>query len=478
MQVRGGTSGRHALGCKIVTTKSAVFIDLDRTLLCHASGQALNRALMDEGVLPQGRTLPGDKLLYAVNDRLGENLVSMGLVRAAARVAKGWRQEQVRAAGKRAVPDLTELVAPFAPQYLAAFRAAGHKLVLSTTTPVDMITPFAEAMGLDAVIATTYEVDAAGRYTGRLYEGFVWGTGKLRAVREWAADEDIDLADCHACSDSVFDTPLLSSVGYPHAVNPDPSLTVIATARRWPVEHWDRPPGVPSVLGLEPYHMLRPFVRPTSFPYARFDITGVDQIPAHGPVLLAANHRSYFDVAALALVAAAVGRPVRFLAKKEVFDAPVVGQIARAIGGIPVDRGSGSDSPLRAAEAALKAGEVVIVLPQGTIPRGDAFFDVQLKGKTGTARLAATTGAVVVPVGLWGTENVWARSSRVPDFTLVRKPPKITIRVGQPLALSLTNAKADTEAIMTAISDLLPAESRVRHEPTAEELARTKPPKA
>ena len=58
--------------------KSAVFIDLDRTLLCQASGQVLNKALMDEGVLPQGRTLPGDRLLYAVNDRLGENLLVHG----------------------------------------------------------------------------------------------------------------------------------------------------------------------------------------------------------------------------------------------------------------------------------------------------------------------------------------------------------------------------------------------------------------
>jgi putative phosphoserine phosphatase/1-acylglycerol-3-phosphate O-acyltransferase len=455
--------------------KSAVFIDLDRTLLCHASGQALNKALMEEGVLPQGRSLPGDKFLYAINDRLGENLFSMGLVRAAARVAKGWRQDQVQAAGKRAVADLTELVAPFAPQYLEAFRAEGHQLVLSTTTPVDMITPFAEAMGFDAVIATTYEA-RDGRYTGRLYEGFVWGLGKLKAVRAWAGDEGIDLADCHACSDSVFDTPLLSSVGFPHAVNPDPSLTVIATARRWPIAYWDRPPGVPSVVGFEPYHMLRPFIRPATFPYARFDIAGVDHIPARGPVLLAANHRSYFDVAALALVAAQVGRPVRFLGKKEIFDAPVVGTIARAIGGISVDRGSGSDQPLRAAEAALRAGEVVVVLPQGTIPRGELFFDPDLKGKTGTARLAAATGAVVVPIGLWGTEKVWPRSARTPDFTLVRHPPKVTVRVGRPLDLTRTDAVADTTAIMAAISALLPEESHVRHQPSAEELARTLPP--
>ncbi len=93
----------------------------------------------------------------------------------------------------------------------------------------------------------------------------------------------------------------------------------------------------------------------------------------------------------------------------------MVGQLARAIGGIAVDRGHDVGASLRAAESALKAGEVVIVLPQGTIPRGDEFFDVELKGKTGTARLVASTGAAVVPIGLWGTERVWPRSaSRAP----------------------------------------------------------------
>src|ERR1700749_2536502 len=104
------TSDRTALGSLLVA-KSAVFIDLDRTLLSRASGQILNRAMMEEGVLPEGRSLPGDKLLYAINDRLGENLVSMGLVRAAARVSKGWRQDQVQAAGRRAVAALSGIVA-------------------------------------------------------------------------------------------------------------------------------------------------------------------------------------------------------------------------------------------------------------------------------------------------------------------------------------------------------------------------------
>ncbi len=454
---------------------AAVFIDLDRTLLRRASGPTLNAALGAEGVIAEGRSLPGDRLLYALYDRFGENLLAMSLARAAALVARGWERDAVRRAGERAVAPLMELVAPFAPGILNAFRQDGHQLVLATTTPVDMVTPFAEALGFDDVLATRYEV-RDGRYTGRLEGGFVWGVGKLAAVRRWARDHGVDLAACHACSDSVFDVPLLSSVGHPHVVNPDLSLTAVATARRWPVEHWDRPPGVPSVMGLEPYHLLRPVVRPESFPYARFDITGTGHVPRRGPVLLAANHRSYFDVVALALVAAKLGRPVRFLGKKEIFDAPLVGWVATAIGGIPVDRGSGSSQPLRAAEAALRAGEVVIVLPEGTIPRGEAFFDPHLKGKTGTARLAAATGAPVVPVGLWGTEQVWPRSSRVPNVSQVTHPPKVRVRVGRPVPLGLTDAVADTAALMSAISDLLPPEGRRPHVPTPEELARTFPP--
>jgi putative phosphoserine phosphatase / 1-acylglycerol-3-phosphate O-acyltransferase len=454
----------------------AVFVDLDRTLLRRASGRVLHAGLEAEGI---ARGLPGDGLLYEVYDRFGETVPAMALARAAALAARGWARDDVRRAGRRAVAGLVELVAPYAPGILADFRRRGLRLVLTTTTPLDMITPFAEAVGFDDVIGTRYEV-RDGRYTGRLDGGFVWGIGKLVAVRRWAAGVGIDLAASHACSDSVFDLPLLASVGWPHAVNPDPSLTAVAVARHWPIEHWDRPKGVPSIFGLEPYHLLRPWVRPELFPYARFDIAGVEHVPRRGPVLVASNHRSYFDVAALAVVAARLGRPVRFLGKKELFDAPVIGWLARALGGIPVDRGTGAGaaSALHDAQKALLAGEAVVVLPQGTIPRGEAFFDPVLHGKTGTARLAASTGAPVVPVGIWGSEQVWPRRSRLPDMTTLTRPPTVRVRVGMPMTLGLEDPRADTAVIMAAIADLLPRESRVRHSPTAEELARTYPPGA
>ena len=101
-----------------------------------------------------------------------------------------------------------------------------------------------------------------------------------------------------------------------------------------------------------------------------------------------ANHRSYFDATSMSLLFAKAGRPVRFLGKKEVFDAPVIGAAARAFGGIRVDRGTGSDEPLQEAAVALEAGQLVAIMPQGTIPRGPAFFDPVLQGRWGAARLA------------------------------------------------------------------------------------------
>ena len=146
------------------------------------------------------------------------------------------------------------------------------------------------------------------------------------------------------------------------------------------------------------------------------------------------------------------------------------------MGGIRVDRGTGSDEPLEAAADALAGGEVVAVMPQGTIPRGPAFFDPELKGRWGAARLAALSKAPVIPIGLWGTEKVWPRSSRLPNVLNVTNPPEVRIRVGPPVELKYRSLDVDTKRIMKAIAKLLPAEARQHVTPTDEQLAATYPP--
>ncbi len=454
---------------------SAAFFDLDRTILKGASGPLITEALVAAGIVPD-RTVPGHGLLYRVFDLIGETLPSIALARGTAIIARGWSRAAVMEAAKDAAERLDTLVAPYARPLLNEHREAGRPVVLATTTPRDLVEAFAERMGFDDVVATRFAEDSDGYYTGGLAGGFVWGLGKLAAVREWAGEQGVDVSSSYAYSDSIFDTPLLSAVGVPHAVNPDPRLLAYALLRRWPVLWLDVPPGVPKLLGLEPFDLVRLGARPALFPYARFDISGTDNIPEQGPAIIAANHRSYFDPAALGVAVLQSGRPLRFLGKKEVFDAPVVGAAAKAMGGIRVDRGAhtAADS-LREAKRALQAGELVAIMPQGTIPRGSAFFEPVLEGKSGAARLAATTKAPVVPVGLWGTERVWPRSAKLPNVLNVTNPPEVRVRVGRPVELAYDDPRADTERIMQAIMDLLPAEAREQREPTAEELARAEP---
>jgi putative phosphoserine phosphatase/1-acylglycerol-3-phosphate O-acyltransferase len=100
-----------------------------------------------------------------------------------------------------------------------------------------------------------------------------------------------------------------------------------------------------------------------------------------------------------------------------------------------------------------------------------------LRGKTGAARLAASSGAPVIPIGIWGTEKVWPRSARLPRVANVVHPPTVEVRVGSPVTgLEGRDPVADTVTIMAAIEALLPAEARHRGDPSAEEVARADAP--
>ncbi len=452
---------------------TAAFFDLDRTVLRRASGPLISEALAAAGVVPsRGAGVGG--LFYRIYDVVGETLPSMAMARAAALIARGWPADTVRQAGREVAERLEELVAPFARPLIKHHQDLGHSVVLATTTPLHLVEPFAAKMGFDDVIATRY-AERDGAFTGALEGEFVWARGKLAAVRRWAGTHKVEMADSFAYSDSFYDLPLLGAVGHPAAVNPDPRLLAVATLRRWPILNLDAPPGVVKVAGVELMDMVRWVSHPAFVPFANFDIEGAEHIPATGPVIVVSNHRSYFDFVAMGMVVLGRGRNLRFLGKKEVFDAPVIGSLASAAGGIRVDRGTGSTEPLEAAAAALEGGEAVAILPQGTIPRGKEFFEPKLVGKTGAARLAAMTGAPVVPIGLWGTEEVWPRRMRVPRIHQVINPPKIRVRVGPPVALSGSDPHVDTEAIMKAITELLPPEARRRRRPTPEQIAMATP---
>jgi 1-acyl-sn-glycerol-3-phosphate acyltransferase len=198
---------------------------------------------------------------------------------------------------------------------------------------------------------------------------------------------------------------------------------------------------------VEPvYGVARSVVRPVMRHALRWTIEGAHRIPVRGPVILASNHVSYLDPFVLAYLADRRHRKVRFLAKAELFDKPLLAFGLRRLGQIPVQRNtSAAAASLDAAVAALRAGECVCVFPEGTIS-----LDLEpMAGKTGTARLAAASGVAVTPVGLWGAQRILFKGRKPAWRTGVAE----SVVVGDPVRIGAAeDVYAATDRVMAAIA--------------------------
>jgi putative phosphoserine phosphatase/1-acylglycerol-3-phosphate O-acyltransferase len=456
-----------------VTGAAAIF-GLERVLLTEAPEPVFARCLREAGLRGTPLSQLADWSTRLLATGTGPNVLSARTGRVVLEPGSGWSRASVRRAADAAADRLAGHLLPYGRVEIEDHKAAGLQLVLVSALPEPLVAPLAERWGFDAVVATRWERDD-GSFTGRVTGPRPWGADRLRAVKEWADAHGVDLQQSYAYGGTFADAALLGACGHPRAVNPDARLAPLAAARRWSIRWFDVPPGVIKVGGRELQEWLRPLASEQFVTNAQVEISGVENIPSKGAAIVAFNHRSYFDGTVVGMLLAKAGRSARGIGKKEVFDAPLIGPFAHAFGGIRVDRGTGSDEPLFRAEKALRAGELIMIAPEGTIPRGPAFFEPELKGRWGTARLAQATNVPVIPVGLWGTEHVWPRNQRLPRFFFPSGPPKVTARVGPPVKLTYDDVDADTKRIMSAIVDQLPPEARVRRTPTEAELRRTYP---
>ncbi|MEA2499167.1 MAG: hypothetical protein QOH26_1572 [Actinomycetota bacterium] len=111
----------------------------------------------------------------------------------------------------------------------------GDDTYLVTAAPIELANTIAEELKMSGAVATVSEIDENGYYTGRLVGSVMHGPAKAEAVAKMAAEKGYDLLECAAYSDSINDLPLLESVGFPHAVNPEHELRRIALQRGWPI---------------------------------------------------------------------------------------------------------------------------------------------------------------------------------------------------------------------------------------------------
>ena len=189
----------------------------------------------------------------------------------------------------------------------------------------------------------------------------------------------------------------------------------------------------------------------------RVRVDGVQHLPRSGPVLLAANHISLLDPVVMAVVMSRLGRRARFFARADLWHKPVVGWAFRHSRQIPVHRGQGLVAATREVHAALAAGQVVVVYPEGGVPA----TGYHPPPRPGIGAVAVVEGVPVIPVALWGMER---RPGR-------RRPPLLrpaAVVFGEPVDVSAPRRRSDdgrfqaaADVIMAAVRALLPRAQRL-----------------
>jgi len=149
----------------------------------------------------------------------------------------------------------------------------------------------------------------------------------------------------------------------------------------------------------------------------RLVITGAENIPLEGGVVLVSNHMSYWDPVAIGC-SLPMSRHVYFMAKHELFKIPLLGPVIAAMGAFPVRRGGADRSAIRTALDHLEGGRVVGIFPEGTRNKGANMMDPHL----GAAMLSTRANVPVLPVAVLGTRGFFG---------------KIFIRFGKPTVIQM-----------------------------------------
>lgn len=198
-------------------------------------------------------------------------------------------------------------------------------------------------------------------------------------------------------------------------------------------------------------------IKPLLLSLTKQDWADGEKLPATGGCVIAMNHLTHADPLTAAHLLYDHGRLPRYLAKSGLFRNGVLGGFMRAAGQIPVERATvNAAGAYAAAVEAVRAGECVVVYPEGTITRDPEQWP--MVGKTGAARIALETGCPVIPVGQWGAQELLPAYSKRPHLF-----PRTTVhmKVGDPVDLGdlapAAGERPSAEAVVAATERIMDA---------------------
>jgi len=199
--------------------------------------------------------------------------------------------------------------------------------------------------------------------------------------------------------------------------------------------------------GTALYRISRAFLAALFTVYNRWEVSGREHVPRTGGVLLVANHTSYADPP---IVGSASPRPVRFMAKAELFRIPVLSWFIRRTHAFPVQRGRADSGALRRAVRLLKQGKVLLIFPEGTRSQDGRLKELEM----GAPFVALSADVQVVPIGIDGADRLLPRG--VPLLF----PGKLRVRFGPPLDLNHLRSRRRSREVLQQAADEMAAALR------------------
>jgi HAD superfamily hydrolase (TIGR01490 family) len=220
--------------------RAAAFFDLDRTLISGSSGLPWARAAAKSGLISRRQMARWgvDALRFRLRGSTDE--ATEKLLGEIKQVFEGTSARQIARMAPEVLVGVLPRIYPEMLEEVYTHQDAGRPTFIVSAAGDELVQLLARILYMDGGIGTSYEVGEDGLFTGELGGAFMYGEGKVEAMRRFASEHDIDLGVSYAYSDSVSDLPMLRAVGIPVVVNPDEELTRIARDHGWRVMRFER----------------------------------------------------------------------------------------------------------------------------------------------------------------------------------------------------------------------------------------------
>jgi HAD superfamily hydrolase (TIGR01490 family) len=220
--------------------RAAAFFDLDKTLMAGSSGMVFARVASRRGFVSRRQLARWgrDHLRYRL--RGSSDAQTNAVLEVAKRVFAEMPEREVERMAPEVLAGILPRVYPQMLDEVHRHQDQGRATFIVSAAGNDMVKALAAVLGMEGGIGTRWAIGTDGMYTGEMDGPFVYGKGKVEAMRRFAERHEIDMDASYAYSDSVSDLPMLRSVGHAVVVNPDADLLEIASQEGWEVMRFER----------------------------------------------------------------------------------------------------------------------------------------------------------------------------------------------------------------------------------------------